>query len=567
MGQNNACGSLLVVALLLLILPNAAMAERRTALVIGNAAYDVGSLRNPVNDATDIAAALRQLGFEVTLLRNADLRVMQDAIDTFSHRLRQEGAGLFYFAGHGVQVGGENYLIPIRARISRQQDVQYEAVPVGRILGGMEDAENQLNIIILDACRDNPLARQWRSSQRGLATVQAARGSLIAFATAPGGTANDGDGRNGLYTSKLLQHLTTPGLSVEYLFKRVRAGVVEATKGKQIPWESSSLIGDFFFASQAPSRPATAGGPMPPSVPAQAAATSAGPDPEATMWALIEPSTHAEDITAFLNAYPNSRFAPAARLKLQQLQRLAGQQRVAEQQRLAEQERQRREEEQKRRKDAKSQEVQRPQAGKALVAQQLPQVARLEPESKLREREAMAVPAATLTGSGWGAQVSAFRMDLRPVSNREFLEFVRSYPKWKKSQISRDLHDGDYLKYWEGDETIKSAELDRPVSYVSYYAALSYCKASGKELPNLNEYRVAADTLREQIFVKYEKLYNAPKFDFVSTEWTSYTWSTTSTTVDGVILYSDGTIHNSSTTKPTDKKKTGSSLGFRCIKR
>src|SRR5437773_1119247 len=121
MGQNNACGRLLVVALLLLILPTVAMAERRTALVIGNAAYDFGSLRNPVNDATDIAAALRQLGFEVTLELNADLRGMHEAIDAFSHQLRQGGAGLFYFAGHGVQVGGENYLIPIRARISRAQ--------------------------------------------------------------------------------------------------------------------------------------------------------------------------------------------------------------------------------------------------------------------------------------------------------------------------------------------------------------------------------------------------------------------------------------------------------------
>src|SRR5262244_3228724 len=174
MGHNNACCRLLVVALLWLILPTAAVAERRTALVIGNAAYDFGSLRNPVNDATDITAALRQLGFDVTLQLNADLRGMHEAIDTFSHQLRQGGAGLFYFAGHGVQVGGENYLIPIRARISRQQDVQYEAVPVGRILGGMEDAENQLNIIILDACRDNPWARQWRSSQRGLAVMQVA---------------------------------------------------------------------------------------------------------------------------------------------------------------------------------------------------------------------------------------------------------------------------------------------------------------------------------------------------------------------------------------------------------
>jgi uncharacterized caspase-like protein len=618
MRHHNACCRLLVIALLLLILPTAAAAERRTALVIGNAAYDFGPLRNPVNDATDIAAALRQLGFEVTLWRNADLRVMHEAIDTFSRQLRQGGAGLFYFAGHGVQVGGENYLIPIRARINRQQDVQYEAVPVGRILGGMEDAENQLNIIILDACRDNPWARQWRSSQRGLAMVQAAHGSLIAFATAPGGTANDGEGRNGLYTSELLQHLMTPGLSVEHLFKRVRAGVVKATTGKQIPWESSSLIGDFFFASPAPSPPATAEGPVSPSVPASAAATSTGPDPEITMWALIEQSPHAEDLLAFLNVYPNGRYAPTARLKLQQLQRLAEQQQT-EAQRLAEQERQqreraeaearqqaeeqrreeerqrlevqqklaaqqqleaerrraeaqRREEEQKRLTDAQRQEGQMPQADQNPVAQQLPQVARLEPESKPRAREAVAVPAATLSccrsgSSNWERKVSAFHLDLRPVSNREFLAFVRSHPAWKKSQIGKDLHDGDYLKRWEGDEAIKPVDLDRPVSYVSFYAALAYCESSGKDLPKVYEYRVAAsNTLRENIFVEYEKPYKASKFHFMSAEWTSSISSTISTTVDSVILYADGTVHDAST-KPTDKKKTGGSLGFRCVKR
>lgn len=256
-------------------------AERRTALVIGNAAYgEVGVLRNPVNDATDIAAALRPVGFEVTLVRDANLRTMQEAIETFLHQLRQGGAGLFYFAGHGMQVNGENYLIPLGARVNREQDIPYEAVPVGRLLGGMEDANNQLNIIILDACRDNPFARQWRSAQRGLAVMQAARGSFIAYATAPGSVASDGSGRNGLYTENLLQHLATPGLSVEHLFKKTRGGVVEATKGKQTPWESSSLVGDFFFvpsgaaSAPAPSRPT----PAPPAAPASSTAALATPE-------------------------------------------------------------------------------------------------------------------------------------------------------------------------------------------------------------------------------------------------------------------------------------------------
>src|SRR5215510_9290447 len=146
-------------------------------------------------------------------------------------------------------------------------------------------------------------------------------GSLIAYATAPGAVASDGDGRNGLYTAYLLQHLTTPGLSVEQFFKKVREGVVKATKGRQTPWESSSLIGDFAFAPQAAS------------------------NAEAVMWGLVEHSSNPEDIATFLKAYPNGQFAPAARLKLQQLQQLAAQQRLEEQTRLAEQARQRRERE------------------------------------------------------------------------------------------------------------------------------------------------------------------------------------------------------------------------------
>lgn len=310
------CSHLLVLSLLLLTLPVAAAGQRRTALVLGNAAYETGPLRNPANDATDMAATLRRLGFDVTLLYDADRRAMQEAIDAFSRQLRQGGVGLFYFAGHGVQVAGENYLVPLRARINREQDVQYEAVPVGRILGGMEDADNQLNIIILDACRDNPFARRFRSSRRGLAPVeQAARGSLIAYATAPGAVSIDGEGRNGLYTSYLLQYITTPGLSVEQVFKHVRVAVQNASGGQQVPWELSSLVGDFSFVPE----------PSAPSPPAAASAVSPGSDPETLMWAMAEQSTHAEDLQAFLKAYPNSRYAPVARLKLQQLQRQAGQ--------------------------------------------------------------------------------------------------------------------------------------------------------------------------------------------------------------------------------------------------
>ena len=221
--------------------------NHRTALVIGNAAYAEGRLTNPTNDANAMAAMLQEMGFQVNLLRDADLRTMDEAVNTFSKQLRQGGVGLFYFAGHGMQVQGENFLLPLGARIEREQDVKYAALPVGRVLGAMEDSGNNLNIIILDACRNNPLARSFRSSQAGLAQVQAVTGSLIAYATAPGSVAADGMGNNGVYTSHLLKNMRRPDLPVEQVFKNVRVDVMKETNGKQTPWESSSLTGNFTF--------------------------------------------------------------------------------------------------------------------------------------------------------------------------------------------------------------------------------------------------------------------------------------------------------------------------------
>jgi hypothetical protein len=219
--------------------------------------------------------------------------------------------GLFYFAGHGVQADGENYLIPLKARIDRQQDVRYQALPMGRVLGAMEDANNGLNILILDACRNMPFSRSFRSTQGGLAPPPTSpHGMLIAYATSPGGMAADGAGENGVYTKYLLQAMTVPGLSIEQVFKQVRYGVVAETGGKQTPWESSSLLGDFaFMPAQAEVVPAG----VPPY-------PSSASDPETVLWSMSERSLHQEDVLAFLQAYPESRFAPAARLRLQQLQ-------------------------------------------------------------------------------------------------------------------------------------------------------------------------------------------------------------------------------------------------------
>ena len=306
------------------------MQRRRVALVIGNASYRSSPLRNPVNDANDMSTALQQSGFEVTTLLDANQRTMETAILRFGKELRREekAVGLFFYAGHGVQVQGANYLIPIGAELDVAADVRYEAVHVGRVLAAMDDAGNQLNIVILDACRNNPFARSWRSADKGLAKMDAATGTLIAYATAPGSVAADGDGRNGLYTQHLLRQMAVPDMQVERAFKRVRVAVMAETDGKQTPWESSSLTGDFYFArtTGAPSIPAAPPAPVyapAPVVVAPAPKKSAVPSPEEDMWALVKNSTHREDLYEFLLAFPRSRYASVARLRLSQLTRTA----------------------------------------------------------------------------------------------------------------------------------------------------------------------------------------------------------------------------------------------------
>ncbi|MDB9425823.1 GUN4 domain-containing protein [Microcystis aeruginosa CS-564/01] len=230
--------------------------QQRIALVIGNANYTVGKLKTPLNDATDMANALKELGFEVILLKDSSKRQMDDALDQFTTRINQGYVGLFYYAGHGMQVEGENYLIPVNAQIKAEKDIQYESMPLGKILGRMEDAGNRINIVILDACRDNPFRKFWRSSSRGLtAPLQAVSGTLIAFATAPGKVASDGTGRNGLFTSYLLKYIKTPNMEVDLMLRKVRSDVAQNTNNYQVPWTSSSLIGEFAFNQKTETTP------------------------------------------------------------------------------------------------------------------------------------------------------------------------------------------------------------------------------------------------------------------------------------------------------------------------
>lgn len=225
--------------------------EKRVALVIGNAGYRKSALRNPVHDAEDMARALENLGFTVVRAQDADLKRMKQAIEEFASRLTPDGVALFYYAGHGVQVKGENYLIPLDADIKSENEVSYAAVNANEVLAKFESARTGVGIAILDACRDNPFSRSFRSQQKGLASIDAPKGVLIAYATAPGRTAQDGSDRNGIYTSQLLKVLQEPNIKVEDVFKRVRVGVTNATNGEQLPWEASSLVGDFYFSAQA----------------------------------------------------------------------------------------------------------------------------------------------------------------------------------------------------------------------------------------------------------------------------------------------------------------------------
>ncbi len=223
--------------------------EKRTALIIGNAQYQAGALKNPINDAQDMATMLETIRFDVTLTLNAGQEQMELAISKFGRQLYRGGVGLFYYAGHAIQVAGENYLIPVNANIEREPDARYKAVNIGQVLGKMGDGRNGLNMVILDACRDSPFAKRFRSASRGLAVVSssAVKGTLIAYATSPGNVASDGEDLNGLYTKHLLKNIQTPGMPVEQVFKRVLQGVEHETNGKQSPWTSSSFSGDFHF--------------------------------------------------------------------------------------------------------------------------------------------------------------------------------------------------------------------------------------------------------------------------------------------------------------------------------
>jgi carboxyl-terminal processing protease len=290
----------------------------RVALVVGNSNYggDLGVLPNPVNDSRLVAQSLKRIGFDVIEVEDADQSTLKRAIAEFGDRMAAAGGdatSLFFYAGHGLQLAGQNYLIPIRANISRERDVDIEAISLETVLKQMAWAESKVNIVILDACRNNPLARGLRSTAQGLAEITVKpQGSFISYSTAPGDVAVDGNGANSPFSAALAEAIEKPGRDINDVFREVRADVMSATKGKQVPWDSSSLTAPYYFVAPVADKEVVQ--PMP--------VVTAGVDPktiELTFWEAIKDSKAPDDFEAYLEKYPEGDFAGLAKLRVKQL--------------------------------------------------------------------------------------------------------------------------------------------------------------------------------------------------------------------------------------------------------
>ncbi len=291
-----------------------ALAESRVALVIGNARYDNNKLKNARNDAELMARSLVDVGFEVLTVFDGNASEMRAAVTEFGRRLKvPDTVALFYYAGHGVQADGENYLVPIAADISDMTEVALNSVALGDVLKTMARSETRMNIVVLDACRDNPFSATTRAiAQGGLAPVVAPSGTLIGYATAPGQAARDGDGDNSVYSAALAANISMAGLTLEEVFRNARRRVIEATSGKQVPWEHSSLVGEFFF------KPKIAN-PLDPSTSADVRLM------EIEDWERIKLSKNPAHFKAYVDQYPNGLFAELAAVRLSKLEAMRAQ--------------------------------------------------------------------------------------------------------------------------------------------------------------------------------------------------------------------------------------------------
>lgn len=289
----------------------------RHALVIGNSQYKRSPLDNPGNDAKAVAGVLGILGFDVTLQLDAGRQSMLNAIEEYANRLAaRKGVGLFYFAGHGVQLAWRNYLIPVDAVIKSLADVPAHAVELNSLLSGLGKANNPMNVIVLDACRDNPFGEAFPTEHKGLSQFDAPPGSLLAYATSPGNVASDGTGSNGLYTEQLLRELKIREAKIEDVFKRVRLAVRRRSNGGQIPWESTSLEEDFYF--------------LPPGAiakPNEDVATKRFEE-ELAIWERIKSTISPEPLEDYLRRYPSGLFSEVAQLRLDQVLAGTGERRI-----------------------------------------------------------------------------------------------------------------------------------------------------------------------------------------------------------------------------------------------
>ena len=315
--------------LLLAALTGSAQGAQRVALVIGNASYaNVPELANPLNDAADVGAAFERLGYSVTRLENVGRAQMRDGLKEFSRAAAAAEVAIVFYAGHGIEVDGSNFLVPVDAALANDMDVEWEAIPLDLVSRSVERASG-LRLIVLDACRDNPFAAKMRRSGasrsvgRGLARMQLAhQGLLVAYAAAEGDVASDGSGRNSPYSKALLEHLETPGLEVRVLFGRVRDTVMATTKNDQQPYTYGSLSGDeMFLAAARVAEPE----PRPPAQ-TQPGNVSTQRDEarwavEEEFWALIKDSDDPRDFEEYLKHYENGVFAPLARMRLKRLRR------------------------------------------------------------------------------------------------------------------------------------------------------------------------------------------------------------------------------------------------------
>ncbi|MEO8442038.1 MAG: caspase family protein, partial [Betaproteobacteria bacterium] len=273
----------------------------RFALVFGNGKYPTVPLKNAPNDAKAIADQLKRMGFDVTIKLDATRSEMVETIRAFGSTLqKQKGVGLFYFAGHGAQLAWRNYLIPVDAQIKNAAEIDAQAVDMDMLLESMTRAKNPMNLIILDACRDNPFGGDVQMQQKGLSQVDAPPGTLLAYATAPGNTAADGLGANGLYTENVLKEMQAPAAKLEDIFKRVRLNVRLQSKGQQIPWESTSLEQDFYF--------------RPPKDLKNLSLTETEQQfqDEFAVWEGIQDSTEPAPLEDYLRRYPSGKFSEFA---------------------------------------------------------------------------------------------------------------------------------------------------------------------------------------------------------------------------------------------------------------